>query len=898
MTYFEISGLKHKKPASLESIHDIEAEQSTRLEMSTEAELSSNIRVALTETISELLSPDVRIRNTAESQIKALEVTDDYGLHLTELTLDPQGPMSLRQMSSVLLKKYVDNHWSSLSETFEQPETPSHVKGDIRNLLPIGLKESISKVRSSIAYTISSIARWDWPDEWPELFNILMAALKDPSEFTVMGAVRVLKEFSRDLTELQIPQAAPVILPEIFLVLVRNIIIYSHPYNPMFTGGLVSALNVPPDSHASDAGLKTEIIKALSMLLSNVPKSMDQCNQSGCSLSDDDIVDSDGEVLGFENLVDAIFQFIQALVEDCEFQASIKPVLSDLMYYVVMFMQIPDEQAEKWMGNPESYIDDEENEGFTFSLRDSAICLLISFSEEFSDEFCDSLALAVEKHLAEDEERKKSRFFPTGGRFMRPSCMAFGFFDVLIEAQIKANKSKFQIEPFMESIVLPDMKNPVSPFLLGRCYWISGKFAQRLPPEALQFFLESTMRSQQEDQMPIMRIMALKGIYGYCQQLRRADSKALISICTTYNNSSEVVGLMLEIMGLVLSCDAGATAAYENKITPILMAIFLQYTNDPMTTALTQVVFKVLSQTQGCKDSLQIQLVPTLVSALNTEESDQKSGLQCAALELLQTVVRGSGQPISDLIMSSAFPVAIQCTLHSNDNAVLQSGGECLRAFVSVSPEQIVAFTDNSDNHKSGLWYLVQVAGHLLNPVESEFTATFVGRLITTLISKMGDKLGSDLDLLLKAVLSKLQGSESLNVIQSLLMGNTALHFVLTLSGSNINIRSTEDLRFWDIKVQGDPIYQNTPHVLTRSQRREDDGGSHGEEEGGGEQMEDDSKEVVSSSYFRDDDLADEDDPDILIDPLYKLDLKNYLIEYFTDFSNKRNAFPYFIQKR
>ena len=57
-----------------------------------------------------------------------------------------------------------------------------------------------------MAYTIAAIAQWDFPDEWPELFDLLMAALKDTSQFAVQGAVRVLKEFTRDLTDTQIPQ--------------------------------------------------------------------------------------------------------------------------------------------------------------------------------------------------------------------------------------------------------------------------------------------------------------------------------------------------------------------------------------------------------------------------------------------------------------------------------------------------------------------------------------------------------------------------------------------------------------------------------------------------------------------------------------------------------------------
>lgn len=45
-----------------------------------------------------------------------------------------------------------------------------------------------------------------------------------------------------------------------------------------------------------------------------------------------------------------------------------------------------------------------------------------------------------------------------------------------------------------------------------------------------------------------------------------------------------------------------------------------------------------------------------------------------------------------------------------------------------------------------------------------------MGRLVTTLIRKAGNTLGENLDLLLKAVLSKMQRTETLTVMQNLLM--------------------------------------------------------------------------------------------------------------------------------
>ena len=184
------------------------------------------IRSALAEVILGLISAtELAARRVFEQQLEALQVTEEYGIFLTELTLDGNGQLAMRQMAGVLLKQYVDAHWCIDANKFKEPEASLQTKATIRAILPHGLKESISKVRSSIAYCISSIAHWDWPDEWPELFNILTEALRgnenDPqTPFLVHGAVRVLKEFTRDITDNQIPQVAPIIFPDLYRIFV------------------------------------------------------------------------------------------------------------------------------------------------------------------------------------------------------------------------------------------------------------------------------------------------------------------------------------------------------------------------------------------------------------------------------------------------------------------------------------------------------------------------------------------------------------------------------------------------------------------------------------------------------------------------------------------------------
>lgn len=47
----------------------------------------------------------------------------EIGVHLAELTVDPNGALAIRQLASVLLKQYVEAHWSQHSEKFRPPET-------------------------------------------------------------------------------------------------------------------------------------------------------------------------------------------------------------------------------------------------------------------------------------------------------------------------------------------------------------------------------------------------------------------------------------------------------------------------------------------------------------------------------------------------------------------------------------------------------------------------------------------------------------------------------------------------------------------------------------------------------------------------------------------------------
>lgn len=86
---------------------------------------------------------------------------------------------------------------------------------------------------------------------------------------------------------------------------------------------------------------------------------------------------------------------------------------------------------------------------------------------------------------------------------------------------------------------------------------------------------------------------------------------------------------------------------------------------------------------------------------------------------------------------------------------------ERISSSCDLFPPVLVVYLDCN-----GVYYVVKVVSKLLDSKTSEYTATYVGRLVSILISKMGSSLGDYLDLMLRAVLSKMQQAETHTVIQ------------------------------------------------------------------------------------------------------------------------------------
>ena len=59
----------------------------------------------------------------------------------------------------------------------------------------------------------------------------------------------------------------------------------------------------------------------------------------------EEVCDSDGEVIGQESTIFAVFEFISVLGEGRKFQRLLPPILPQLIYYLIAHMQITEAQV-------------------------------------------------------------------------------------------------------------------------------------------------------------------------------------------------------------------------------------------------------------------------------------------------------------------------------------------------------------------------------------------------------------------------------------------------------------------------------------------------------------------------------------------------------------------------
>ncbi|CAH1762042.1 17445_t:CDS:2 [Entrophospora sp. SA101] len=167
---------------------------------------------AVYETITQVLSDNPNVRMAAELSLRELVKQPEYPISLARMMLSQELDVPKR----VTLKNYISTNWATDSAKFVGPELKPEAKAVVRELAFNGLSDASNKIRVVSASIVSKIAHDDWPEAWPNLFDLLISLLKSDNINQVHGALRVMNEFvNHDISEHQFPRVANTLLPEL-----------------------------------------------------------------------------------------------------------------------------------------------------------------------------------------------------------------------------------------------------------------------------------------------------------------------------------------------------------------------------------------------------------------------------------------------------------------------------------------------------------------------------------------------------------------------------------------------------------------------------------------------------------------------------------------------------------
>ncbi|XP_065901189.1 importin-9-like isoform X2 [Dysidea avara] len=576
-----------------------------------------------------------------------------------------------------------------------------------------------------------------------------------------------------------------------------------NPVIPQYVETFAMLLSTPSGQHDDDTAhvIHKEVISSLTTLLREFPKMMaghlatvlqpiwniviSSTNEYVCCevnslMGSAQMVDSDGECLGMEHVLFAVFEFIETLAcsEHKKLHKLVATVMNDLVHLLVSYMQ-PTEQQSMVM-----------EEGLT------SLCL-------------QAITMAISKHLQEAATIRASG--NNNWWKLHEACM---FLLKAFVGYLKGGKCSFDVAGFIQTVVLPGMSSNDHVLLVGRSLWASGQLAGFLQQDVLLQCLQACSSGLNQSQSSIVRVCAAMAAYNFCKELTAADNTALLSpyvdhmaqglVTMATQFTEDVLTYTLESLIMILKVDPLLGGKYEAHLSPLTISLFLKYAHDPGQFPIVEDLFAVLSSTPSCQMQFSEKFLPTAMSILSSTESSQMPlGTVSAVLDILCKILQGLPAPLPTVYVTTLYPAVVSAVLRSDDSALLQSGGTCIQYYLSVAAQQLLEWHDQSG--QSGLACAVSVVLHILLPSQSEYAASFVGRLIITLIKQLGTLLGAHLETILRAVLSKIQSVQTPTIVQSLLLtfiflfqsshleevitflsgipditGNSSLQFVLT----------------------------------------------------------------------------------------------------------------------
>jgi len=756
--------------------------------------------------IHRLQLPDNSSRQRAEEQLGELVNSNpsEAAYALIKIAKSNEAHISIRQSSLLNLKRIVPLFWSAGFESFRGPAINQDAKAQIRSdLLNLITGDPDSKIRSGGAYAVVQIAAVDYPDEWPDLLEVLYTKMTSLDPIAVLGGLSLLQDLFDDLvTEEQFFEggvglatigqcikllsteqvadnikAAAANLYKACLLQLQNPDVLE---DPQKRAGLehhfkeiVTLLTVILQNHSlhiHSIVLRSVLYNIAYILNTEFPESFFEKNAKEALQQQvvNDIISTSkvfGELVVLENEdvytsnddseVSTSTALNNLLIEQFQFLGSLnklKVTNSPVEYFldsVLVSSFIPLETESGWLDDYNIYVTDETGVSPDFVARNAVFDYLSENDKEDANtvfNWCIKKLLQFDN--SDDWRSKEAVLYVIGGLLHNESNLTT---DVSLVELLNAIVSLLQDKEILVRarviLLIPDFIN---------------KFKDSL--SAADFGTKSLIES--------LRIVSN-------DESQLLKSAFLISL-TYYHASLDLENLPNESQIAIFDvCESLLSTAQED--TPPLLAetltISLKITK-PTVSALN-LLFQIASRDPGniqlvldVEEALETLLddidLPTylsysqtcLPSLLATVESSgyEFSAQLSLAIQILNIFIHSCPESFPESLFNIINPVLSKLLLQASDDQLLQLGGDAYNSLVSRSEANL--FDVN---------VVLEILSKFLSPNLSDSAAMNVGSLVVSVITKFNANLENILPQILEATTKRLISARELSTIEDLL---------------------------------------------------------------------------------------------------------------------------------
>ncbi|CAA0242529.1 unnamed protein product [Arabidopsis thaliana] len=774
--------------------------------------------------LSASLDPNQNVRSFAETSLNQASLQPGFGSALCRVAANKDLSLGL---PAVLLKQFIKKHWRENEEAFEYPLVSSEEKALIRGQLLGSLDDSHRKICTAISMDISSIATYDWPEEWPELVPFLLKLISDPSNTNgVHGALRCLALLSGELDDKEVPTLVPVLFPCLHAVVsspqsydkyIRGkalTIVYSciyvlgamsGVYKTETTTLVTPVLKVWMNQFSlilehpmqredpDDWSLRMEVLKCLNQFVQNFPSLIEselmaimrplwhtfesslqvylRSSIDGAEDSYDGRYDSDGEEKSLDTFVIQLFEFLSTIVSSRRLSKTIAGNVRELVYQTVAFLQITEQQVHTWSMDVNQFVADED-EG-SYSCRISGILLLEEVINTFGSEGINAVVDAAGKRFQESQ-RENSASSLSWWRLREAVLFTLASLsDQLVEAE------DLRIDPanlakFIEQLIMEDtgIGYHECPFLYARIFTAVAKFSSVINAGILEHFLNAAVRAITMDVPPPVKVGACRALLQLLPDMN--SSVILPQIMNLFSSltdllrqaTDETLVLVLETLQQAIKAGHEASASIESIISPVILNVWVAHISDPFMSIDVIDVLEAIKNSPGCLHPLTSRILPFIGPILN-KPHQQPEGLASGSLDLLTMLLKGAPSDIVKTAYDFCFAAVIRIVLHSEDHGELQNATECLAAFISSGRQELLTWSgDPGFTMRS----LLDATSRLLNPDLEGSGSLFAGKYILQLILHLPSEMAPHVQDLVAALVRRLQSAEILALKGSLLL--------------------------------------------------------------------------------------------------------------------------------